>query len=175
LAFPCNIRQTEENPINIRKGDSVHHPQHGIGKVESIKKESFCGEAAATYAKLFFERDNLTLTLPKQNLANTVRQPISTTEARKLLNEIKNYKAKPSKQWKARANANQAAIERGDPFEYAKVFKGLCQLEAEGGLRAQDRAHLNQSTNLLVDELAHSLRKTPEQARALLAKASSGN
>jgi RNA polymerase-interacting CarD/CdnL/TRCF family regulator len=100
-----------------------------------------------------------------------VRQPISRTDARKLLNEIKEWKGKPKKQWKARANANQAAIERGNPFEYARVYKDLAKLEAEGALRAQDRQHLSQSANLLIDELAHSLRKTPEQARRMLEEA----
>jgi RNA polymerase-interacting CarD/CdnL/TRCF family regulator len=105
-------------------------------------------------------------------LSNTVRTPISNTDARKVLTEIKEFKGKPSKQWKTRANANQAAIERGNPFEYAKVFKVLSQLEAEGALRAQDRQHLNQSTNLLVDELSHSLRKPADKVREMLVKAS---
>lgn len=110
--------------------------------------------------------------LPEAELDGAVRKPISPKDAKKLLDEIETWKGKPSKQWKTRANANQAAIERGDPFEYAKVYKALCVLESEGALRAQDRAHLNQSTHLLVDELSHSLRKSPDQARRLLAKAS---
>lgn len=100
-----------------------------------------------------------------------MRQPISTNEAKTLLGKLKEWKSKPKKQWKARANANQAAIDRGDPFEYARVFKDLTKLEAEGALRAQDRQHLSQSTTLLVDELAHSLRKTPEQALRMLEEA----
>lgn len=123
---------------------------------------------------MFFERDNLTLTLPQQDLSNTVRTPISNTDAKKVISEIKSFKGKSSKQWKTRANANQAAIERGNPFEYAKVFKSLSKLEAEGALRAQDRQHLNQSTNLLVDELSHSLRKPADKVREMLVKASAG-
>ncbi|WP_224784844.1 CarD family transcriptional regulator [Marinihelvus fidelis] len=156
----------------MRKGDAVHHPQHGIGQVQSIREKSFYGEEASSFAKLYFERDDLTLMLPETELDETVREPISSKDARKLLDELKAWKGKPSKQWKTRARANQAAIDCGDPFEYAKVYKALCTLESENALRAQDRAHLTQSTNLLVDELAHSLRKSPDQARALLNKAS---
>ena len=46
-----------------------------------------------------------------------------------LLQHLETWKGRMSKQWKARANANQAAIERGDPFGYAEVYKGLTQLE----------------------------------------------
>ena len=136
-----------------------------------MQKKSFYGEEANTFAQLYFKRDNLTLTLPKQDLDDQVRQPISQKDAKKLLEELEAYKAKPRGGWKARANANQKAIDRGNPFEYAKVYKVLAKLEADGALRAQDRAHPNQSMNLLVDELSHSLRKTPEQARELLTKA----
>jgi RNA polymerase-interacting CarD/CdnL/TRCF family regulator len=71
-----------------------------------------------------------------------------------------------SRHWKARANAHQEAMERGDPFGYADVYKGLSKLEEEGTLRASDRAHLNQSLHMLSEELANALGKTPEQARS---------
>lgn len=106
-------------------------------------------------------------------MPSTVRSLISNKEAKQLLKEIKSYDGKVSKQWKARANAHQAAIDRGDPFEYAKVYKGLVKLEEKDGLRAQDKAHLAQSLDLLAEELACSLRKSPEQARKLLAEVAS--
>ncbi len=102
-----------------------------------------------------------------------MRSLISSKEAKRLLDELKTYDGKVSKQWKARANAHQAAIDRGDPFEYAKVFKGLTRLEAKDGLRAQDKAHLAQSLELLTEELSCSLRKSPEQTRKILAEVAS--
>jgi RNA polymerase-interacting CarD/CdnL/TRCF family regulator len=47
----------------------------------------------------------------------------------------------------------------------------LSRLEAEGTLRNTDRAHLNQSLELLVEEIAHALGETPEQARMQIARA----
>lgn len=87
-----------------------------------------------------------------------------------MLNQIKEWDGKPSPQWKARADSHQAAIDGGDPFEYGKVFKGLSKLEAENALRARDRAHLNRSLDFLTEELAHSLGKSPAQARELISK-----
>ena len=107
----------------------------------------------------------------KQDLANTVRYPISAKEANQLLDQLGKWDGKVSNQWKVRANANQVAMERGDPFDYVDVYKGLSRLEAEGTLRASDRAHLNQALDFLVEELANALGKTPEQARSQIAGA----
>ncbi len=104
----------------------------------------------------------------KDDLPEAVRTIISANKARQLLKELKQWEGKPSKQWKARANAHQAAIDGGNPFEYAKVFKELSQLDANETLRAGDRAHYKQSEELLVEELANSLGKTRRQARKLL-------
>jgi RNA polymerase-interacting CarD/CdnL/TRCF family regulator len=158
--------------INIKLGDCLHHHQHGIGKVTSIRKRSFGGPETATFVELHFERDNLMVTLRKDDLEESVRNLITAKEAKSLLQEMQTWEGKVSKQWKTRANAHQAAIDRGDPFEYAKVFKGLIRLEARDTLRAQDRAHLNQSADLLTEEIAFSLKKTPEQARRMLNRAS---
>lgn len=102
--------------------------------------------------------------LRETDLDDTLRPPINAAEASKLLEHIDKWKGKVSKQWKARANAHQQAIEKGDPYGYAKVFKGLSKLEQEGNLRSQDRAHLKLSTQLLVEELANALGKSQEEA-----------
>jgi len=112
--------------------------------------------------------------LLKDDVADSVRKLISSTKARQLLKELKDWKGKPSKLWKARANAHQVAIESGDPFAYAKVFKELCQLESVETLRAGDRAHQKQTEELLVEELANSLGKSRHQAQEMLEKAITG-
>jgi RNA polymerase-interacting CarD/CdnL/TRCF family regulator len=55
-------------------------------------------------------------------------------------------------------------MEKGDPYGYAEVFKGLSKLEQEGNLRSLDRAHLKQSTLLLAEELANALGKSQQEA-----------
>ena len=62
-------------------------------------------------------------------------------------------------------------MQRGDPFGYVEVYKGLSRLEDEGALRATDREHLNQSLEFLVEELAYALGGTREQARKMIAEA----
>ena len=106
----------------------------------------------------------------QDDLESTIRPLISAKEARELLNQLKEWDGEANQQWKARADNHQAAIDGGDPFEYAKVYKGLSKLDAENSLRARDRAHLNRSLDFLTEELAHSLGKSTDQARELISK-----
>ena len=107
----------------------------------------------------------------EQDLADIVRTPLSASEAIQLLDHLEKWDGDVSSRWKVRANVNQETMERGDPFGYADVYKGLSRLEAEGTLRASDRAHLNQALEFLVEELANALGKTPEQTRVRIAMA----
>lgn len=107
--------------------------------------------------------------LREEDLAETVRKPMSAKKAKQLLDHIDGWDGKVRKEWKARANANQTAMEAGDPFAYADVYKGLSKLEAEGSLRATDREHMKKSLDLLVEEVSVALGKTPEQARDQIA------
>ena len=166
------LSRSKEYIINIQKGERIHHPQHGVGVVESIGERSFYGAEAATYAELFFKREKLKLTLLKKDLSKCVRSLLTPKQARQLLDHIAEWEGTPKKQWKARADAHQAALDGGDPFEYAKVYKELCHLEANGEtFRLADRTHLNQAQELLTEELARCLKKTPDQAQKMLDKA----
>ena len=84
---------------------------------------------------------------------------------------MKAWHGKPQSQWNARANANQAAIESGDPVEYSKVLKSLASLENGGTIRSSDRAHLNVSLSLLTEELSCATNTTPTSERGPLSKA----
>ncbi|NNJ66171.1 MAG: hypothetical protein HKP16_11410 [Xanthomonadales bacterium] len=157
--------------MDISKGDHVLHPQHGVGEIRSISDRSFSGHPEARYVQLYFKRNELTMTVLEEDLFGLVRSLISTDDARELLSQVNAWDGKPEAQWKARANANQAALDSGDPFEYVKVLKGLAHLETGGALRSGDRQHLSQSLGLLTEELACALKKTPGEVRKLLSKA----
>lgn len=161
----------QEQSAKLSRGSAVHHPHHGIGKVQSVRERNFEGADGMKFAQLYFQREALTLILPMEDAEETVRSPVNRKQARQILDHIENWDGRPSRQWKARAAAHQEAMDRGDPFEYAEVFKGLSVLEAEGTLRHTDRNHLNQAMDFLADELAFALGKSPDQVRELLTRA----
>ena len=84
---------------------------------------------------------------------------------------MKSWEGKFSESWKVRATANQARFDKGDPFGFAEVCKGLSIMKEEGTLSATDRQHLNRSIEFLSEELAHALGKTEDKVRLVIEKA----
>lgn len=154
--------------IQIQPGDRIHHPRHGLGRVQAISQRSFGGDEPATFAQLYFKRDGLTVQLRQEDLGEMLRPPMGPREAKRLLEHLATCDGRMNPQWKTRTRANQARLAKGDAFGYAEVLKGLLKLEAAGSLVAADRDHLAQATELLAEELSHALGKTTQEAAALI-------
>ena len=129
----------------VRQGSKFLHRQHGVGRVQSVRERGFSGHPNATYVELYFAREELTVTLLRENLPDEVRDVISADEAADVLTLMEDWDKAVESNWKSRANRHQAAIESGDPYEYAKVLKELSSLSRDKPLRASDKAHFNQS------------------------------
>jgi RNA polymerase-interacting CarD/CdnL/TRCF family regulator len=142
-----------------------------VGTVRSIKNRKFSGAGEASYAQLYFERDDLTFIILEEELPGQVRKLMPHKQAKEVLALIKAWDGKPSSAWKARSDAHQKAIDSGDPFEYAKVFRELHEMDCKDELRPQDTAHLNKISLLLSEELALSLNKADRQVKKLISEA----
>nr|WP_298451657.1 CarD family transcriptional regulator [uncultured Marinobacter sp.] len=156
----------------MNQGDRIFHPGHGIGIVESILKKSFSGEDKTKFVKLYFERDDLTWLVRANDLPSNIRFPMSAQEAKKIIKHVKSWQGKLSEQWKARSTANQAAIDKGDPYGYAEMVKGLSVMQEENPLSMTDRRHLNLGIKFLCEELSSALGKTQERVQQLIEEAS---
>lgn len=106
-------------------------------------------------------------------MPSTIRNIISAKEARKIIDHLTSWKGKVSDKWKVRATANQAALDKGDPFGYAEVVKELSVLQQQTPLSSTDRKHLNLGIEFLCEELADALGKTQDRVRQLIDKATS--
>lgn len=169
------FRSTPERRIviAITKGDTIHHPQHGIGTVQSIRKRNFSGANGSKFAKMFFPREEMSMMVREKELEEVVRKPIARKEAREVLSHINEWDGSVSEQWKSRANTHQAKLDEGDPFSLAEVYKALSLRQEDDKLSAADRRHLSQSEERLAEELAMALGKTPRVARREMAKSAS--
>jgi RNA polymerase-interacting CarD/CdnL/TRCF family regulator len=162
------------NTITITPGDSIHHPQHGIGTVQSIRKRSFSGPKGRKFAKLFFPRDDMTMMVRENDLADTIRKPIRKSEARKVLKHISDWSESESDQWKTRANAQQRKLDDGDPFALAEVYKTLTLRMESDSLSMADRRQLSQSERQLAEELASALKQPVNKIRRRMVTAALG-
>ncbi|WP_268793917.1 CarD family transcriptional regulator [Rheinheimera salexigens] len=155
----------------MNQGDRIYHAGYGIGIVKMISKKSLAGESKAKFVKLYFARNGLTWQVPANNMPSTIRSIISAKEARKIISHLQNWKGKLSEQWKVRATANQAAIDKGDPYRYAEVVKGLTAMQEHTTLSATDRKHLSLGLEFLCEEMAEALGKTQERVNELITDA----
>lgn len=96
---------------------------------------------------------------------------MSAKEAKQIISHVKNWQGKLSEQWKTRSTANQAAIDKGDPYGYAEMVKGLSVMQEENPLSMTDRRHLNLGIKFLCEELASALGKTQERVQQLIEEA----
>jgi RNA polymerase-interacting CarD/CdnL/TRCF family regulator len=108
--------------------------------------------------------------LRENELDEFIRKPMSKSEAGKLLDHLGTWQGKVSKQWKTRANAHQKKMDAGEPLRYAEVYKSLLHRQKEDSLSAADRNHLQQSSNLLAEELANALGKSQTEALDQMAR-----
>lgn len=153
------------------EGDAIHHPQHGIGTVQSIRKRSFSGPKGCRFAKLFFPRDEITMMIRESDLADTVRKPIEEPEARGVLEHIGNWNESVSGSWKVRANAQQRKLDDGNPYALAEVYKTLSLLQKTDSLSAADRQQLSHSEQSLAEELAVALEQPVSKVFRYMEKA----
>lgn len=100
----------------------------------------------------------------ESELGDIIRKPMDLKEAKKLLAHLHNWQGSVSEQWKPRATAHQHKMDSGEPLHYAEVYKNLRVRQEEGTLSAADRKHFSQSGELLAEELANALGKTPSEA-----------
>ncbi len=155
---------TRRIAITVTKGDSIHHPQHGIGKVQSVRKRSFTGANGNRFAKVFFPKEDLTVMVREEDLPDTVRKPIKRSVAREVFEHIGQWNEKVSNQWKTRATKHQAKLDDGDPFALAEVYKTLVQRDQDDKLSAADRRHLSICQQRLSEELAMALGHSEQKA-----------
>ncbi len=149
--------------------ETIIHKQHGIGRLQSLKRTQIWGQTAKNFVRVFFKRDQLTMIVHREELEQQSRPVISSTEARRVLTHLDKGKPRVDRQWKTRAKRNERALETCDPFKLADVYKSLSAMDAEGEtLRAADRNALRTSFQMLTEELAAALGKSRRNVAAIL-------
>jgi RNA polymerase-interacting CarD/CdnL/TRCF family regulator len=108
--------------------------------------------------------------LRENELDEFIRKPMGKSEAGKLLDHLETWQGNVSNQWKTRANAHQKKMDAGEPMRYAEVYKSLIHRQKDDSLSAADRTHLQQSSDLLAEELANALGKTHTEALDQMAR-----
>ncbi|RJQ32092.1 MAG: CarD family transcriptional regulator [Actinobacteria bacterium] len=143
----------------FKVGDKVVYPHHGAGTIEGLQEKVVLNEKHKYYI-FKLSLGELKITVPVSNTQDLgLRTVISSSQARKVFNILKDKKCTMPDDWNERFKINNEKIGSGSPFQVAEVVRDL---SGRDGLTTREKRMLNKAKQILVSELMHSLDK-PEK------------
>ena len=139
--------------------EKIVYPGHGVAKINRILEKNV-GDKVAIFYELKFLNKEMTILVPTANLSIGIRK-LSTEEnidyIFKILSEpaiIINNKELSSSSWNKRSKQYQFKLRSGDLLEISKIYKDLQHISQYKELSFGERNLLQQTENLLVEEIS---------------------
>lgn len=143
--------------MSFRKGQTVIYPRHGVGQVTGRETADFAGVAREVLVIRF--DDGGLVAKVAVDAAETVglRPPIDAATARDVLTVLSGPVRYPSN-FSRRFKNHAEKIASGDPFQLAEVVRNLESRVRASKLSLAESEQLSRCRQLLVAEIAASLR-----------------
>jgi len=158
--------QPVESPVEhtFNVGDWAVHPSHGVGLVDAIEEKSLGGTPGVVYV-LKIRGSDLTVMVPVTAAFRVGLRPVmSEKDALGLFDVLATPETAVSIQpWNRRFRAYSEMLSSGSPTEIAKVLRDMNRLKFDKDLSFGERRLLDQALNLLKEEMALALSRTPEE------------
>ncbi len=134
-------------------GEKIVYPMHGAGIVQAIEEKEILGEKQSYYV-LKIPSSEMKLMVPVNSAESIgVRPVISSSDAKKLFNKIKDQDDEDYPNWNKRYRENLSKIKTGNIVEVAKVVKSLSHREMDKPLSTCEKKMLTNARHILVSEL----------------------
>lgn len=154
--------------MSYRVGDTVVYPHHGAAIIEKREKRNLLGEER-DYLVLRLTYGDLTLMVPADATDEVgLRNVVSKKQVEEVLAVLKRRDGSMPTNWSRRFKANYEKLRSGDIFQVAEVVRNLALRERDKGLSAGEKRMLTKSKQILISELAAAVKKSDEQAEALI-------
>ncbi|HEX8368621.1 MAG TPA: CarD family transcriptional regulator [Pyrinomonadaceae bacterium] len=140
--------------MNIRVGQKVAYPNHGVCKVEAIKNKQDGAQTEEFYS-LRVLSNNSSILVPKHKAESIgIRPVIKPMECEVLIKFLAKDFDNPAGDWKARSREFAAKFQTGDIFAVADVLKKLTFLTQTKALSFREQRMIEKAKFLVVSELA---------------------
>lgn len=137
-------------------GDKVVHPMHGAGIIKDMKK-IMLGGVEREYYMVCFIVGNMISDIPVDSCDKIgIRDVITKTEAKKVLDFFKSYEVGGDINWNKRQRENMEKLKSGDIYRVAGVLKELMCREKRKGLSTSERKTLGSARQIILSELIMS-------------------
>jgi len=143
-------------------GDTVVHPLHGAGVIDSIEQRRIDGKLLSYYV-FVIQYSGMRLMIPCESCGNVGVRPLMPPEsADKLIEALPTIISEPTPNWNRRYRENMESLKSGNLMSVAGVIKCLLIRDAGKGLSSGEREMLRQAKQILISELALSKKTTFE-------------
>lgn len=161
-----------KKPKSVSKyavGDKVVHPQHGAATIARRLKQEFGGEKRDYYV-LDIATEQLTVMVPVDKIDEVIRPIISKTEARRVLNVLKDEPQEAGANWSRWYKVLNEKMTSGDIFQVAEVVRDLNFAQQTKGISPALKRMLSKARLTLTSELSFSLEIDDEESVRRLEK-----
>ena len=137
----------------LRIGDKVVYPNHGLAVIENINERSMGDLKIQFYNLRIFSNSSLVM-IPK-NAVQTVglRKIINDKEVIKLYRILQNGEVDEYDNWMGRYRENLEKMQSGSIFKVAEVLKNLFFLSNQKDLSYREKKMFSKARYLIVSEL----------------------
>ena len=161
----------------FRLNDKVVYPGHGVAKITRIVEKIIAGQSSSFYELKFLNKE-MTVLVPIANTMSIGLRPLSSNNS---IDGIFKMLAEPAKKlkhyeltannWNKRNKEYQSKLRTGNIEEITEIYRDLKHIALQKELSFGEKNLLNQTENLLAEEISIVMKleaeKTVEQLRSI--------
>ena len=166
-----NQGKRESNHVDLKTGQKVVYPNHGVGVVEKIEPTKM-GEEELTFYHLRLLSNNSKVMVPEENLELVGLRPLGTKKSiKELLTMLGDGDIDTFKDWKGRYKQNLDKMKTGELFPVAEVLKNLQLVSQRKSLSFREKKMYERAKYFIVSEVAHVKDISEGKAEAMIEEA----
>lgn len=140
--------------VELKAGDHVVYPTHGVGTVQGIETVEAAGMALQMVV-VTFEENRMTLRVPVAKIATAgLRKLFTPKEFEQAIETLKGRARIKRTMWSRRAQEYEAKINSGDPIQIAEVVRDLQRNAGQPDQSFSERQIYEQALERLAAEYA---------------------
>lgn len=140
----------------MKIGDKVIYPNQGLGVIESIREESYGGEASQIFHLRIIANNALVQISSSAATEIGIRRPVSEGSIKKIFNFMRNGAVDVTMDWKGRYKEHVSLMKSGTLFDVATVLKSLYYLSLIKPLSFREKKMMEKAKELLVCEISEA-------------------
>ena len=161
-------RRKKASPFSV--GDKVVHPHHGAAVITKKTKLEVAGEKR-DYFVLAIATDQLTVSVPIDNIEETIRPVISKAAAKRVFQLFKDDPQEAGSNWSRWYKVLNEKMTSGDIYQVAEVVRDLTFAQQTKGISPALKRMLSKARLTLTSELQFALAIDEEEATKRLDRA----